>query len=432
MTHNVRWLLVFLGLGVAAYGLLLLIRPSASGTTGERHAHQRTSILVVLSGVLVAWSSAAWAPFEPWPSVPWGRFFAWAQLPEAPKVLLTCVAYLAIVALSSRGLIGLPQFRLLQARAEELRGLIRTNRSTFADERAREHLLQRIDRAEKAGANRLAGFVFSVPLPCVLRATRVLNSAEKQLLLELSDDELRLAARQIAAGLPESKPGAKLRAEIFTAIDQADDPAIREECVAALTLIHHVRDEPREEEANRIRVAMWLTLVGLAAIYAVSATFPNLNHALITGALGGMLGSLSALILRQPLSLGLIVLSPVAGALNAVGGLLVVAFLAGEELQLLGAMFRGLWESPASTTALTVALLLGFSGGLFSRIAVAGATPLLGSATETTAAETKDAAEEEETSEDATSATNGHKSTVDVNVLLRPRRTEGRSLPTRP
>ena len=83
--------------------------------------------------------------------------------------------------------------------------------------------------------------------------------------------------------------------------------------------------------------------------------------------------------MNRTLSLGMVVLSPVAGTLNAIGGMMVVGFLAQDQIALLGDAFAGVWgDGSASLTALAVAVLLGFSGGLFSRIAVAGTAPLLG------------------------------------------------------
>ena len=126
-------------------------------------------------------------------------------------------------------------------------------------------------------------------------------------------------------------------------------------------------------------MAVWLTLVGLAATYALSVTFPGREPIFVAGALGGLLGSLSALFMNRTLSLGMVVLSPVAGALNAIGGIMIVGFLAQDQIALLGDAFAGVWsDGSASLTALAVAVLLGFSGGLFSRIAVAGTAPLLG------------------------------------------------------
>jgi hypothetical protein len=148
---------------------------------------------------------------------------------------------------------------------------------------------------------------------------------------------------------------------------------------------------------------MWLTVVGLAAIYALSVTFPDLNEALI------------------------------AGALNAVGGLLLVSFLAKEEIQLLGAVLRDAWDAPTTVTALAVALLLGFSGGLFSRIAAAGVSPLLGTTNGTTFEDDKTDAgtSARETLRPSDDARVGHElehtngaapKSIDVTVKLLPRR----------
>ena len=208
------------------------------------------------------------------------------------------------------------------------------------------------------------------------------------MLSTLSGAPLRQAASQIAALLPSGEEGGVAASAIATAIAAQPSPdglatdldaPIRNAAGSALILLQRQRDTPQEREVNHIRVAVWLTLVGLAAIYALSVTFPGREPIFVAGALGGLLGSLSALLMNRTLSLGTVVLSPVAGALNAIGGIMIVGFLAQDQIALLGEAFAGVWsDDGASLTALAVAVLLGFSGGLFSRIAVAGTAPLLG------------------------------------------------------
>jgi hypothetical protein len=436
VSHNLRWLLFVLGICIFIYAIWVMKRAAKVTDADERFSARRRGLVAALAGLVLAWMAAEIPPFKSWGVISWTRIRDTIQLAEAPQALAACAAYLAIVVISSRGLIGMPQYRMLQSRAEELRGLVRTidqDCTTNDAEKVRSIFERRIAEAEGAARIKKLGIVIAVPLPSLLRATRTMNNIEKQMLFELGGDELRLAARQIAANLPATKEGKALCQGILTALQNKEDGPIRDECVAALITIQRRLDEPQAKEAARIRVAMWLTVVGLAAIYALSVTFSELNEALIAGALGGMLGSLSALILRQELSLGLIVLSPVAGALNAVGGLLLVSFLAKEEIQLLGAVFRDAWDAPTTVTALAVALLLGFSGGLFSRIAVAGVSPLLGTTNGTTSEDDKtdagtSARETPRLSGDAkvgqeVEHTNGAApKSIDVTVKLLPRR----------
>lgn len=83
-------------------------------------------------------------------------------------------------------------------------------------------------------------------------------------------------------------------------------------------------------------------------------------------------------------SWGVLMLSPVAGALAAAGGLLLVRFLADPDVGVLGELFRAAWDAPSSPVALALALLFGFSGRLFSSYALAAAghatPPTLGAA----------------------------------------------------
>ena len=77
-------------------------------------------------------------------------------------------------------------------------------------------------------------------------------------------------------------------------------------------------------------------------------------------------------------SWGVLVLAPVGGALAAPGGLLLVRMLADPELNLLGQVFlHSSWDAPAQPIALAIALLFGFSGTLFSRLALAATGQLV-------------------------------------------------------
>lgn len=381
MSDNIRWLLALAAASVTIAVVVAARRDSTKRT--------RDRCILGVGCFLIAWAAAELPPFVPWTVDGWRRIGAVIDGASSPQVLVACAAYLGIAVASSRGLIGLPIYRELQARAGELRGIIDGG---CLDEIDGPRLRASVDQAERVGARRIDGFVVSVPLPDVLGANRTLNGVEKQMLSALESADLRLAASQIAALLPASREGTEAATKIATAMavssaepsGDAQDGAIRNAAGSALILLHRLRDVPQERDVNHIRVALWLTLVGLAATYALSVTFSGREAILVAGALGGLLGSLSALITNRNLSLGMVVLSPVAGALNAIGGVIIVGFLAQGQIALLGEAFANVWtdDGQVSLTALAVAILLGFSGGLFSRIAVAGTAPLLGTAKE--------------------------------------------------
>ena len=122
---------------------------------------------------------------------------------------------------------------------------------------------------------------------------------------------------------------------------------------------------------------MWLALVGLWGIIAIGSMFGYLPVMLV-GAIGGFLAPI--IDARNPdpkqATWGVRVLSPVGGALTAVGGLLVVAFLA--EVGVLAGSFKAVVQQPPSTTALALALLFGFSGRLFSSMAITATSQIAG------------------------------------------------------
>ncbi|MFE9844907.1 hypothetical protein [Streptomyces goshikiensis] len=111
-----------------------------------------------------------------------------------------------------------------------------------------------------------------------------------------------------------------------------------------------------------------MLLLGLALDHRLS---------MLLGGLGGFLSPLlGAMRSQRPTSGGVLVLAPVGGALAAPGGLLLVRMLADPELNLLGQVFlHNSWGAPAQPIA--VALLFGFSGTLFSGLALAATGQLV-------------------------------------------------------
>ena len=377
MGDNFRWLVALAAASVTIVVVVSAVRHPSSRTRGR--------CALAIGSLLLAWAASELPPFVAWTSGAWTDLATLIDSAASPQVLVACAAYFAIVMASSRGLIGMPIYRQLQARAGELRGIIDTG---CFEASGGQRLETKITQAERFGARCIGRFVVLVPLADVLGANRTLNGLEKQMLSALSGGTAPAGSqpdrRAAPPGRGERRRGVQDRHRSLchvTADELATDldGPIRNAAGSALILLQRQRDTPQEREVNHIRVAVWLTLVGLAAIYALSVTFPGREPIFVAGALGGLLGSLSALFMNRTLSLGMVVLSPVAGTLNAIGGIMVVGFLAQDQIALLGDAFAGVWsDGSASLTALAVAVLLGFSGGLFSRIAVAGTAPLLG------------------------------------------------------
>jgi hypothetical protein len=63
---------------------------------------------------------------------------------------------------------------------------------------------------------------------------------------------------------------------------------------------------------------------------------------------------------------------------TAVGGLLLVSLLSSPNINVLGLLFGDVWHHPGSVVGLALALLFGFSGQLFSRLAISAASQLGG------------------------------------------------------
>lgn len=374
MSDNIRYLIgaaaVLLVLGLAVYHLFGKRRPGLF------------AVVAAFSALLVIWVSFSWWPFQTDQSGgEWG-------LPNlaSPAVFIACLSYLLIAVLSNRYLIALPLYRQLEAKAEEVTGLL-DGHDRPADA---ERMAKKIDTAKGRAARRLDQTVVSVPVADVLAANRALDGIERQILSSLSGAKLRVAVSQIAALLPTTKRAQELSVGIAAAIESADkavregtatpedENKIRTTTAAALSYLQLRRREPQERDGEQTRIALWLTMVGLTAVYILAFTFPGREPLLIAGALGGLLGVVSALVTNRTQSLGMVILSPVAGALNAAGGILLIDLLAQQNL--LGVHFQGLWEPPLFgeklIMGLATALLLGFSGGLFSRLAVASTTTL--------------------------------------------------------
>ncbi|MGW4567317.1 hypothetical protein ACWEN3_34670 [Streptomyces sp. NPDC004561] len=307
---------------------------------------------------------------------------------------LSCVGYMLIVYITSRGLIAAPRYRLLQARVRDCRARAEALAVLSGDDlTARAELASvtsRLDDLEKGGTVvwRLSSRfgVIAIPLSKTAAAWRVLHTAERRLLGIETEEEFRVqrqAFRRVlaASAAPEDTALAERLAQDSEAGAAAAAPGARALVLAAAQRVHDLEDTASEQDYEQQRIALWLALTGLCAILLIGRVFDH-RETMLLGALGGFLSPVIGVLRSQRASSwGVLVLAPVGGALAAVGGLLLVRMLADPELNLLGQVFlENSWNAPTRPMALAMALLFGFSGTLFSRLALTATGQLTGPA----------------------------------------------------
>ncbi|WP_405982281.1 hypothetical protein [Streptomyces sp. NBC_00158] len=296
---------------------------------------------------------------------------------------LVCGCYLVVVYITSRGLIAAPRYRMLQARVHDCRARIDVCAAGPAQgSAALQAVTGRLDRLELNGQVvwRLLPrrWVVAIPLSKLAPAWRVLHEAEGQLLrLEGAEEiSLRVHALRLRLASDHEPAHRSLAAELAAA---SGDPAAERALLFAVTeQLARQEDEAFEREYELQRIALWLALTGLGAVLLMGLVLDH-RLSLLLGGLGGFLSPLIGVMRAQrPASWGVLVLAPVGGALAAPGGLLLVRMLADPELNLLGQVFLdNSWGAPGRPIALAIALLFGFSGTLFSRLALAATGQLM-------------------------------------------------------
>ncbi|MEW1634116.1 hypothetical protein AB0469_08590 [Streptomyces sp. NPDC093801] len=303
---------------------------------------------------------------------------------------LVCACYLVVVYITSRGLIAAPRYRMLQARLHGCRvraavcaaSAARDGADAAVTAAALKAVTDRLDRLERNGqvAWRLLPrrWVVAIPLSKLASAWRVLHEAEAQLMRLEGPEETALRARALRLRLEEGgePDGAALVKELAA---HTGDPAhARAALIAVTERLAEREDGAFEREYELQRIALWLALIGIGAVLLIGLVLDH-RLSLLLGGLGGFLSPLIGVLRAQrPASWGVLVLAPVGGALAAPGGLLLVRMLADPELNLLGQVFLdNSWGSPAQPISLAIALLFGFSGTLFSRLALAATGQLM-------------------------------------------------------
>ncbi|SEH03786.1 hypothetical protein SAMN05444920_1445 [Nonomuraea solani] len=305
----------------------------------------------------------------------------WAAITgsEPWSLAAICGCYLVLVYVTNRGLIAAPGYRLLLGRIRDRKAHATIIKA--ADDRPEcvkvvEAVTARLEDLERPGTVvwRLlprAG-VIAVPLSKLAAAWSVLYHAER-LLLGFESDE-GVAAQAQALRLRVAEPMDTTDQQVRAALDEAQTIAdLRAVLIAAHEQLDQRRLAELEREYEQHRVALWLTAVGLGAILLIGISF-DVRPIMLFGALGGFLSPATAVMRsadKRDRSWGVLVLAPIGGSLAAVGGLLLVRMLSDPGLNLLGSVFQqNSWGTPPGPFAYALALLFGFSGTLFSRLAV--------------------------------------------------------------
>lgn len=344
---------------------------------------------------------------------------------ESGRWQLTLVVawYAAIIWVTSRFLIAGPfrQEVVEEIAAERaLLGMMKAEAASDADKAAFYELASKaIDDLLAAGVDsvswtfrkRLHTAPF-VTLTRVITARRYLHEAQLLRVRAFTEDHLALAemssARLRRAGIAH---GAALAKQMDTIIAQRKraktaserrqaDTELRLAVAEGIRLWRQDEDLDLDELENSQRRVFWLVTTGLALAFIVGLY--GHRTTLLFGALGGFLSPLIRIRWRRAqaddygASWGVLVLSPVAGALTAYGGILLITFLTSPDIELLGeALRKAGWDDSNEPISLTAALLFGFSARLFSSLALSAAGAVTPSAPSAEGA-TEDATEASE------------------------------------
>ncbi len=298
---------------------------------------------------------------------------------ETVRLVLACGLYLAVALVTSRGFIAAPVRRVLIKQVELCLAEVRMRSAMHPNEAATTALtttLQGLMTAKREWWRRLL-WAFDSPLTKLHADLRGLNAAQRGMVELVPDEALADYAAPLLLQLStvdkkaEEVLGARLNASTSTE--------------GKRLVIRHVHQLTQADKENDLaaefddqRIALWLAIVGLFGVVALGLMASDHQITLLLGAIGGFLAPMVRLSTGQKASSwGVMVLSPVGGALTAVGGLLLVRLLSDENINVLGEVFRdNSWEAPSAALAMALALLFGFSGRLFSRLAIASTTQL--------------------------------------------------------
>ncbi|WP_158854602.1 hypothetical protein [Saccharothrix deserti] len=299
------------------------------------------------------------------------------------RLVIVCGVYLVIVIVTSRGFIAAPIRRTLGKEVDRLLAdvdvLMAKNQGNPVAAVAKESLEKTLNALKLTTPKwwRHLLWMFDSPLTKLYADVRELNAAHRGLVDMVRDDVLDDYAAPLLLRLstvdPDAAEDLKMRLHGTT---NAEGKRVIIKHVHEL--VHAGSESDLAAEFDGQRIALWLAIVGLIGVIAVGLVARDHQILLLLGALGGFLAPLVRINTgQQASSWGVMVLSPVGGALTSVGGLLLVRLLSDRSINLLGEVFRdNSWGNPTSALAMALALLFGFSGRLFSRLAIAGTSQL--------------------------------------------------------
>jgi len=303
---------------------------------------------------------------------------------QVARLIIACLCYLAISVITSRGFIAAPRRRMLASQAErcgaDISVYLQRSEASATAAAAKEAVLDVLKRMQvtKLKRWRRLFWVVDSPLTKLYADTLALNAAGRRLVELVPEGVLGDYAALVLLELDRVDPEAAraLRGQFALATDDCGKRLI---IGHAHQLVHAQKEDLLAQEFEGQRVALWLSIVGLFGIVALGLASKEHQITLLMGAIGGFLAPLVRISTGQKASSwGVMVLSPVGGALTAFGGLLLVRLLSDEKINVLGEVFRdNSWNHPSTVLALGFAVLFGFSGRLFSKLAIAGTAQLV-------------------------------------------------------
>lgn len=348
--------------------------PNDEDSKWRRKVARAIVLLIIVSTLIVCWKTGFFADV----AVPLLR-----PLMHDSRFLTlgACLCYIVALVANHGTNVIIPHYSKLRSAIFAFRCRIETRQLPESAESLQGDLLQKIDeligRLEKRKPHSPGSRSLWIPwltLTDVQYGWHDLHTLERQAIDLEPPENLPLIAETVAVQTTGATEGS----------DQPVDPVLRWAISEAQAQLDLRGELAIADDFDRQRVAVLLTSMGLAGIVLIVCA---LGHPLILllGAMGGYLAPVvSALTGRKRASWGLLVLSPVAGALTAVGGLFLVRVLSDSHLNVLGSVFydsanfytgfsNSAQESPFT---LALALLFGFSGRLFSRLALSASSQL--------------------------------------------------------
>jgi hypothetical protein len=160
--------------------------------------------------------------------------------------------------------------------------------------------------------------------------------------------------------------------DALTATPRAGDDRLRALLAEALQANYEREDNTFADLLSWQNKTAWLISVGLLLILVLVGIYPRHSELLLIGAVGGLISRLSRSLERKdvPTDYGAswttLFLSPVGGALGAWAGVLVAGLA--FNLNVLGTVFKDIWDVPLSNIALGTALVFGFSERLLDSV----------------------------------------------------------------